>query len=285
MKKILIIMGLIFSVILVRKYVHIDSSLINEITGKRAEIKEFVVDKFNTTKITNKISNNVVETSDITSKIDNTLIVAPTNITHIDSKQSPEAETLDKISEIEKSTRYDKAGTINIYNTIEDHLYNFEKMYGTDELQKVLNSIENNTIEIYHSSLTGNKALYVADMYRVIKNYKICFIHNEKIYVLTYEPVQCKKNGNKEMEIITKKFLYLFRRDNDGWEEVSDLIDTHVINDEYLKEITPCINGYKPSIKILNEIVTIDYYITIWSPKLKNNCHYHKEKSVLRLKL
>jgi hypothetical protein len=192
-------------------------------------------------------------------------------------------ETLASISEIEKSTRYDKAGTINIYNTIEDHLYNFEKTYGRDELNVVLNHIEDNTIIAYHATLSGNKAFYVADMYRVIKNYKICFIYNGKIYVLTYEPVNCNKYGNKEVDVIVKKYLYLYRRDSDGWEEVSDLISTHNRNDSGMTELSP----YKSSAIIKDGLLILDYYLTIGVPDERDNriTHYHYEKSVLTLKL
>lgn len=192
-------------------------------------------------------------------------------------------ETLASISEIEKSTHYDKAGTVNIYNTIEDHLYNFEKMYGPNELHKVLKAIEDSTIEVYHKYLTGDKSYYVMDMYRVIKNYKVCFIYNGKIYVLTYEPVSCNKYGNKEVEIITKKYLYLYRRDSDGWQEMSDLISIHNRNDSGMTELSP----YKSYAIIKNGLLTLNYYLTIGTPDINDSrrTHYHKEKSVLRLKL
>jgi hypothetical protein len=258
MKKILIILGLIIAVFLYENKWQIDTSTLKRgILNAPKKIKTFI----KTTRIVNVDS--------IEEKTNE--IILPKNNRYV--PQSSYTETLNRLSEIERSKLYtDKipsASEIASF-TLEDYLCMIEDNYGTDSLYHIFNIIENEGIEI-------NKLNYLRS--------KIVFVYSNKIYVLTYAPLEefqsVKYDDTYNTSKITKRQLYLYRRDGRGvWNKVSDMIriDEKIFdcmgNEIQMKELNP----RESSVKINDNIVTLNYYTTIWS-----NNHYRKQISIYNI--
>jgi len=198
-------------------------------------------------------------------------------------------QTFNKISEIEMSNYKNSNGPLvnncedmKDFITLEDHLFNFDKRYGLNKLQFLLNAIENNTVVNYISKLKNrNEATYADHLRLIITESKTAFVYKGKIYVLTYERTKRTNSFGVESEIekIHKRKLYLYCKNNNVWIEVSGPIDIHVKNINLMIELSPGSGSYKPNIIINDNLIIINYYVTIWTPKLNNNkTHYHKEK-------
>jgi hypothetical protein len=135
-----------------------------------------------------------------------------------------------KISETELSV-YTEAKYSSL-NTVEDYLHSFESKYGKIELNNVLHEIQYRNTDNYCDQLKMNgyadEASAIGLMVTIFNEDKLCFVTDNKVYVLTYEPINLDFKNSKfadgERFEVGEKNLYLYRRDADGWRKASKLI-------------------------------------------------------------
>jgi hypothetical protein len=137
---------------------------------------------------------------------------------------------LSKISETELSV-YTEAKYSSL-NTVEDYLHSFESKYGKIELDNVLHEIQYRNAENYCDQLKSNgyadEASAIGLMITIFNEDKLCFVTDNKVYVLTYEPINLDMKNSKfadnERFDVNEKSLYLYCKDSNGWHKASNLI-------------------------------------------------------------
>jgi len=204
---------------------------------------------------------------------------------------------LNKISDTELSQAYTTTfyeGHQRKYNkTIEDFIQEFIQEYGKDELNLVLSKIEDNTLDDYLKSIDDKELNFEIIALNYVLLNKLSFVSNGKIFVLTYEPIKSRKSFDRDLDIISEKNLYLYRRDDDGWKKASDLIRVDFFSDVSSREVDyhtthfndgeEVFSPYRLGFGIVKKTSNNWVYITFKTISWHSNVGYQNYNSILVL--
>ena len=170
--------------------------------------------------------------------------------------------------------------------TIEDCVQRFIDAYGVGELHFFLDAMESGKIEDYKDMIDDKEMVSDVEYLRHMININMVFVQNSKIYALTYEPIDLdivktpNGEGGKKDNLqslfkrgIHEKALYLFRRDDDGWQKASNLIRTdYLYRDSTMREFLSNNHNFSDNSfggvnRISNGNIFMSFGSRVWSPE------------------